>query len=1097
MTTDNVESYCRAVAAVGAGRTGEDQALVSAAEAGVPQVGALVRVRGEQWAVTDTSPGEGATLVELQSVADGRYGEVLKVVWEVERGRAVLPAGSLPNLREGGFDRPERLAAFLDAVRWSAVTSAEVKLLQSPFRAGARVETYQLEPVSRAVEAPRVNLLLADDVGLGKTIEAGLVASELLLRHRTRRVLIICPAGLTLKWRDEMADKFGLDFTIIDSTSVARLRRTHGSAANPFRVFPLAIVSLPWLRQPKGQRLLDEVLQQDDPDSTKRPFGLLILDEAHHVAPAVPKQVYAVDSQQTKLLRRLAPFFEHRLFLSATPHNGYQQSFTALLELIDDQKFIRGAEPDASALREVVVRRLKRQITNDDGTPRFQERVVKPIPVEYPEAERKLHAQLVEHAELRARRVSGSARGTKAADLVTLLLKKRFFSSPEAFASTVGVYLETLKAHRGHAHTSPARRSAVEIPEWLESFVGDFAELDDEQLVETEDDRLRQAQTLLTEDADPAHDAAAAVEAEIALLERMLASAQSYAHRKDAKAAELINYLQSVCRPDGQNWTNERVVVFTEYRDTQLWLEGLLKNDGLGEPGRLELLHGGMSAEEREEIRLAFQAHPSTREGKVRILLATDAASEGIDLQDHCHRLVNYDIPFNPNKLEQRIGRIDRYGQRHQPDIRHFVGAGRRSAYDDDLEFLTRVAVKVAQMQEDLGPVNAVLAAAIQRGLTGSLRVTEFDVDTAVQQVLHRPRSGGSVRAAGGEEVGRQLQGRRDDLEQTVERLGLTPANVKRVVDTALELANQRPLTEFVDETCDPGELFDVPPLTGSFARAAEGLIDPLTGEQRHIAFDRDVAAQRSRDYKDTALAHLSHPLVAMSVRLLRAAVWNDAAVGLNRVTAIVSDDPELETTLIGGYARFLIVGADGVRLHEEVMWSGGWLRDGSRFARLENLGAVGGILDRALSGGRLAAPHIQKRVAEAWANQRIQDGLTLALRRRAEDRQKSLEGALERREAAERERVNASLDRFEATLRGALTEEDEEDSLFSLDELKDSHERAQARADRKAWNERLKQLTETRARELAAVSGRYADPTPHMFPVAVVCVIPVKEAMR
>ncbi|MEZ0115158.1 SNF2 family DNA or RNA helicase [Catenulispora sp. EB89] len=247
-----------------------------------------------------------------------------------------------------------------------------------------------------------MNLLLADDVGLGKTIEAGLVASELLLRHRTRRVMIICPAGLTLKWRDEMADKFGLDFTIIDSASAARLRRSHGSAANPFRVFPLSIVSLPWLHQPKGQRLLDEVLQQDGPDSTKRPFGLLILDEAHHVAPAAPKQVYAVDSQQTKLLRRIAPYFEHRLFLSATPHNGYQQSFTALLEIIDDQKFIRGAEPDATALREVVVRRLKRQITNADGTPRFQERVVTPIPVEYPEAERALHAQLAEHAAMRA-----------------------------------------------------------------------------------------------------------------------------------------------------------------------------------------------------------------------------------------------------------------------------------------------------------------------------------------------------------------------------------------------------------------------------------------------------------------------------------------------------------------------------------------------------------------------------------------------------------------------------------------------------------------------------------------------------------------------
>ena len=138
----------------------------------------------------------------------------------------MLPSGSLPEVTEGGFDPPERLAAFLDAVRWSAVTSADVKTLQAPFRSGVAIEDYQLEPVARAVDAPRVNLLLADDVGLGKTIEAGLVAQELLLRHRARRIMIVCPAGLTVKWHDEMAEKFGLDFTVVDSERCAAVRRT-------------------------------------------------------------------------------------------------------------------------------------------------------------------------------------------------------------------------------------------------------------------------------------------------------------------------------------------------------------------------------------------------------------------------------------------------------------------------------------------------------------------------------------------------------------------------------------------------------------------------------------------------------------------------------------------------------------------------------------------------------------------------------------------------------------------------------------------------------------------------------------------------------
>ncbi|MGH1555552.1 SNF2-related protein [Streptomyces sp. L7] len=286
-------------------QTAHRERSAAASEERLPGDGELVEVRGQSWVVARVEPapptsGRAATLIHLQSVADGRFGDTLSVIWEVEPGRRILDRGSPPDASTGQYDPPSRLAAFLDAVRWSAVASADVKTLQAPFRSGVAVEPYQLEPVSRAVGAPRVNLLLADDVGLGKTIEAGLVVQELLLRGRARRVMVICPAGLTLKWRDELAEKFGLDFTIVDAEHCARLRRTHGTAANPFRVHPFTIVSLPWLRGTKAQRLLDEVVpprQETKDDGTERRFfDLLVLDEAHHVAPAAPKQVYAVDS---------------------------------------------------------------------------------------------------------------------------------------------------------------------------------------------------------------------------------------------------------------------------------------------------------------------------------------------------------------------------------------------------------------------------------------------------------------------------------------------------------------------------------------------------------------------------------------------------------------------------------------------------------------------------------------------------------------------------------------------------------------------------------------------------------------------------------
>ncbi|WP_407111333.1 DISARM system SNF2-like helicase DrmD [Streptomyces sp. DSM 116494] len=1079
----------------------------ASAETELPAEGRLVEVRGQNWVVSEVEPSGPAgshTLVRLQSVADGRYGETLSVVWEVEPGRRVLPAGSLPDAAAGQYDPPERLAAFLDAVRWSAVASADVRTLQAPFRSGVAVEPYQLEPVSRAVGAPRVNLLLADDVGLGKTIEAGLVAQELLLRGRAHRIMVVCPAGLTLKWRDELHEKFGLDFTIVDSALCAGLRRTHGTSANPFRVHPHTIVSLPWLRGAKAQRLLDEVIAtgtgpaaeaDGGAASRRRFFDLLVLDEAHHVAPAAPKQIYAVDSQQTKLIRRLVPHFEHRLFLSATPHNGYPESYTALLELIDDQRFARGMEPDKEALKDTVVRRLKSAITDEDGNPYFRTRLTRTIEVEYTEEERRVHELLGRFAESRQQRMAPQAHGgRKAADLVTLLLKKRLFSSPAAFARTVQVYLTGLEESAGRT-----RQAATEVPDWLDDFADYTADLDDEDLAAEEDTALGLS-TRLT--GDPEAD-------ESGLLREMERWALTHEAAADSKAAALVDYLKAVCRPGGM-WQNERVVVFTEYRDTQRWLLDLLRQEGMTDGGRVAQLHGGLSTEEREQVRLGFQAHPATDEGAVRILLATDAASEGIDLQKHCFRLVNYDIPFNPNKLEQRIGRVDRWGQKHDPEIRHFVGTGWKTAaagsYEADLEFLSRVARKVARMEEDLGSVNAVIADAVQRRMTGDQR--PVDIENAKARPIKGRVTGGTV--APEQNVTAQVKRLTAQYGQTVDELGLTPANIKRVVDTALALDRQQPLrtspdtaTHLADWYDDPSvpdltdSLFEVPPLTGSWERATRGLAHKLRPEeQRPVTFDAEVAAQ-GRD--DVVLAHLNHPLVAMSTRLLRAAVWNSETVGLHRVTAVVSDDPALETTLVSAYARYVLVGADGVRLHEEILHAGGWFGDTGRFRRWASVNTQRQTLHRALTEGRPAADHLRGPLADAWSR-RLQQPLYESLRARAKDRRDGLLGALEQRQEDEKRRVRHTFERFENTLRAKLREEGdgegEQMAMFGTRELT-TVEHRQYQEDRDRWQRRVENLPAERDRELAAVAARYQDPRDHLFPVAVVFVIPRKEAVR
>lgn len=287
-----------------------------------PAPGQLARVRGRMWVVGDVARDAQASLdgrpaqhlVSLVSVEDDATGETLEVVWEIEPGTRVIERAELPAIAADRLDAPAELDAFLDAVRWGAVTSADQRSLQAPFRSGITIEDYQLEPLVRALRSPRTTLLVADDVGLGKTIEAGLVVQELLLRHRARTALVVCPAGLQLQWRDELHDKFGLEFRIVNRELLGALRRSRGVSANPFAHFPRLIVSVDWLKGDLGMRLLREMLPAV-PEIPRR-YDILIVDEVHNCAPAGAGGRYARDTLRTAAIRTLAPHCEHRLFLN-------------------------------------------------------------------------------------------------------------------------------------------------------------------------------------------------------------------------------------------------------------------------------------------------------------------------------------------------------------------------------------------------------------------------------------------------------------------------------------------------------------------------------------------------------------------------------------------------------------------------------------------------------------------------------------------------------------------------------------------------------------------------------------------------------------
>ena len=276
-------------------------------------------------------------------------------------------------------------------------------------------------------------------------------------------------------------------------------------------------------------------------------------------------------------------------------------------------------------------------------------------------------------------------------------------------------------------------------------------------------------------------------------------------------------------------------MVFTEYAETLDWIVRVLGQKGYREGKELAVIQGSTPAEEREDIRAKFTAPPDKQQ--VRVLVATDSAGEGIDLQAHCHRLVNFDIPFNPSRLEQRIGRIDRYGQQHTPEIYQLAPAERESALAKDTAFLLdKVREKIGQVAADLGSVNEVIDADIQDHFTpgGTGRKVKLAARDDGSVIINRV-------LAGGQELNRTLTELSRTYRDRKAEMHLTPANAQRVVDAALELTSQPPLRPV--EGDDPVEVFEVPALGSAWQFALRGLETRLNpGVLRPVTFDEEIA---------------------------------------------------------------------------------------------------------------------------------------------------------------------------------------------------------------------------------------------------------------
>ncbi|RKH12635.1 hypothetical protein D7V97_07930 [Corallococcus sp. CA053C] len=897
----------------------------------VPCAGDIAQVRHRQYLVNEVVAPSGVreqhTLVRLTCLDDDAQGRPLSVLWERElAARVIRPEqGGLGTPEK--LDEPRRFAAYLHALKWSSVTATDARLFQSPFRAGIHLLDHQLTPLKKALELPRVNLFIADDVGLGKTIEAGLVMQEMMLRQRIDRALIVCPASVTLQWRDEMEKRFGLHFEIFNSEFVSRRRQERGFQVPVWGTHSRFIVSYQTLRRSEYFEPLKTLMEEKG-----RHKSMLVLDEAHVVAPASASR-YAVDTDTTRSIRSLAERFEHRLFLSATPHNGHSNSFSALLEMLDPQRFTRGTRVRESQLAPVMVRRLKSDLRALGSAQQYPERQVVGVRLTHASgrwgaewlgpdgttverrvdlgegstAELDLSTKLARYTELLAPK-------SKKGRLVFVNLQKRLLSSVEAFHRTLSV----------HAAAFGAGALALDGADASEDTPPSEEHGETDAVLEQE---------LAASIHEQSQGLPVGVQAR-QLLDDMLSLSARHRTRRDAKLLALLQWIREhqCALTRGAAWKPRRVIVFTEYGDTLRHLKEQLTSAFEGTQRgdeRILAMTGGLDDARRAEIQEAFNG--PLDEFPVRVLLATDAAREGINLQGHCADLFHFDVPWNPSRLEQRNGRIDRALQ-PAPVVRcgYFIYSQR--AEDAVLDTVAR---KVDTIVRELGSLGSVLmeqmhdalAQGITRGtLEGVKRATTSTRTEVTKRELESQRTLQSLR--------KELDTIGELKERSREVMDFAPALLRDALDVGFELAGSKRLErETLAVEGQAQEAWKVPELPASWSRTLDSIRprrekDETPWDWRKRPVSPVVFEAPPGVSSKLSHLHLSHPIVQRVLQRFLAQGFS--ANDLSRVTVVKSKRDAVARVIVFG--RLSLFGAGAARLHDEVVSvSAKWLDGGGK----------------------------------------------------------------------------------------------------------------------------------------------------------------------
>ena len=573
---------------------------------------------------------------------------------------------------EGSFNfkgDPKRFALFAEAERINSAYQFD------PLFA---VNCSIVDPLPHQVEAvykfllplPKIRFLLADDTGAGKTIMAGLLIKELLMRGLSERILIITPGGLTKQWQeDEMALKFNIPFTLVN-------RSLFSSDPNVFHTAHRIVTSIDFVSR---EDVLNVVSNSH--------WDLIVFDECHKLS-AYDYGTKKYLSQRYKAAEVLSKQCEHILLLTATPHRGRTDTFKMLLQLLDEDIFAtdeiastRIKELEHNGINKFFIRRLKEDMKDWQGQPLFKNRYTKTVAYQLTPEEKELYDSVTNY--LNKKKEEASETKNIHVSLALTVMQRRLVSSIFAIKNTLFRRWNALQGIVDEVNKNPNLWNQRHKIEGIDADdINDYEELDDEERDALDGILSDPRKFKLFTTAKSLHE----IQQEAAEVKKLFDMAETLYNRKQEE--KKFQELQELLKSNGVLENGEKLVIFTEHKDTLLYLEERLSKSG---GYKVATIHGGKNVDDRRDAQWAF-AKPDTQ-----ILIATDAAGEGINLQ-FCRLLINWDIPWNPNRLEQRMGRIHRYGQKKDVLVFNMVAGNTKEG-----KVLERLLTKLDIIREGMG----------------------------------------------------------------------------------------------------------------------------------------------------------------------------------------------------------------------------------------------------------------------------------------------------------------------------------------------------------------------------------------------------------